>query len=165
MSKYGIIQAYKDLPSWGKAVIAIGGLGVAVALGFTARNIIRRISANTRGKGALQDAKKYIRDLSKQGVIPTYSDFQYKAYADALHAAMNGVGTTTGQIASAIAAMKNDADVAKLIDAYNVRTVKSGLFTPDFTGNLVGALSDELTTMEIDQINYNLQQKGIKFRF
>lgn len=166
MAQSGLVKAYSELPAWAKGVIAVGGLAVAVALGFTARNIIRKISANKRGKGAISQADDYLREMAKKGIRPSYSDFQYKTWADTLHAAMNGVGTTTGQIGSIMSLMKNDADLAKLVQAFDVRTIKSGIvLVPDNQFNLVSALADELNTMEIDQINYALHKKGITYKF
>jgi hypothetical protein len=63
--------------------------------------------------------------------------------------------------------MQNDADVIKLIQAYDVKTLDSGRFNfaPSLTGNLVMALNDELDDIELSVVNSILAKKNIKYRF
>jgi hypothetical protein len=160
-------KTYSDLPSWAKGVLFVGGALVLVGLGFTVKNYIKRKSAESRGRGAVSGSGSTLRDLAKNGIFPKYTDMQYKSWADALFTAMNGYGSGTQQIYDVMKQMQNDADIVKLIQAYDVRTLSSGAYnpSPDLTGNLVMALNDELDSNELFVVNGILAKKNIKYRF
>jgi hypothetical protein len=75
--------------------------------------------------------------------------------------------TSSGQVLNDICIkLQNDADFLKLVAAYGVRTYdQCGYFTGDFTGSLYQAVTDELSTSEVDAINKVLVKHNVTYRF
>jgi hypothetical protein len=166
MTQKGLYKYYEGLPPWGKGVFVVGvGLG-AYLLFKVVSDKAKQASAIRDAKKTLQDVNNDLRNLQNQGVRPSYSESQYKIYADGLFTCFDGWGTCAGYMVT-FQQMNNDADVLKLIQAYGVRTIPSGKFNPipDFTGTLPQALRDELQTIHIMGINNILKNKGIKYQF
>ena len=163
--KYNVISAYKKLPPWGQAVAFIGA-GVAAWVIYTrVRGTIRQRATLRDSRAMLQTVTSDLDKLQKQGIRPSYADSQYKIWADALTAAYSGWGTANDQ--SVWDAMKNDADVLKLITAFGIRTIPSGTLNPapDFTGSLPAVVRDEHNFLGLSAINFTLKVKNIKYRF
>lgn len=158
-------QYYKELPPWAKGVIIVGSALVAY---LAAKSIIDRIKkdASPENKEAI-DAANALVELSKQGIVPSFSASQYDGWAGAIVQAVNDCGTDEGAIYNVFSQMKNEADVQKLIAVYGVRDYK-GCFENYFgmvSRGLSGTLSSELSTGEKDYLNGILQSKGITTRF
>ena len=62
-----------------------------------------------------------IAELASQGVKVSYTDAQFKTYADTLERAMKGLGTDVNSVHNVFKLMKNRADVLKLIEKFGVR--------------------------------------------
>lgn len=79
----------------------------------------------------------------KKLITPTYSQSQYKTYADRLFEAMNGTGTDTDAITTVFSNMKNRGDVLNLIAAYGVKQLTNLGINDGPASNLVGHLQSE----------------------
>jgi len=165
MATKGFYKYYEGLPPWGKAITIIG-------IGAAAYFIYQKISGSVNKSKNTMDAKKTLdkissdlKDLTSVGVKPSYSDSQYKLWADRAYTCYAGWGTCSGD--TIFVNMKNDADILKLIEAFGVKTIPSGTWNPapDFTGTLPMIISDELSAKDIASINSLLAKKGIKYKF
>lgn len=144
------------LPPWAKGVLAIGIVG----------GIAYAIFRLTKKGSALNpsEATKDIKKLQEAGQVPSYMDAQYKGFADAIYAARqcnNIFGTNEDAIYSVFRSMKNDVDVAKLIEAFGNRRLCFS-FTESTLG---GFLHDDLNEDEIKIINKILSDKKIIYQF
>ena len=166
MLKKGFYKYYTELPPWGKGV-AIIGIGAAAYFLFQKINATAtNVKKNADAKKSLSEVTDDISELNKNGVKPSYTDSQYRSWADSLFTCFEGFGTCFGYM-TIFQNMKNDADVLKLIQAYGVRTIPSGKFNPmpDFRGTLPQALRDEVQTINIWGINQILKNRGITYKF
>lgn len=159
------IQFIKDLPPWSKGLLAVGALGVVVALGLTVRNYIKKKNDSKDSSDAVNEAQNEIKNLAAKGINPTYQPSQYKIWANAAEECFQGYGTCTGD--TIFMNMKNDADVLALIKAFGVRTISSGRFNPepDTVGDLSKIIRSELSISDINAINKILALKGITYKF
>ena len=180
--KNAVYEYYKELPSWAKGAIVVGG---AVVIYLTATRIIRSIknAKNQKDERKTQaEVKSELAELQKQGVKKSYPDSQYNAWADKIEKQFDGVdwkqnwfdkdvpiiGQWSGSgksVAEIFKQLKNNADFLALVSAYGIRTYdQAGIFTGDFTGNLYQAIQDELDKGEIDALNAVLKKKGITYQ-
>lgn len=180
------LKIWSDLPQWAKGVIAVGGIAIAY---FTVRGVIKLVKdakENKNAKKTQQEFQDDIKNLQQQGITPSFQPSQYRGWADIIETQFSGcdwknnvfdmsdpllgwAGTysQSGQIvASIFQQLKNDADFASLVTAYGNRTYDqcgTWPFAGDFTGNLFGAISDELDQGERDGLNSKLRSKGITY--
>lgn len=91
------------------------------------------------------------------------SGLNYTSLANDLFAAFDGYGTRESNIYATFSLLKSDKDFDELVKAYGIREVSSGKYnwTPNFTGNLIGAIKSEMSTAEIAEINTILKNNGI----
>ena len=104
------------------------------------------------------------------GVNTTMPEEKYKEIAEKLSLAFNGWGTDVNGnngIMNQFALLKNNDDLMALIAAYGIREVDGGKFNfmPNFKGNLVETIGDELTDKQISELNSLLVKSGISIRF
>jgi len=60
--------------------------------------------------------------------------------------------------------LKNNNDFDEVVKAYGVREVSSGfgnIFVPNYNGNLIGAIKNEMKSSQIQKINDILKGNGI----
>lgn len=123
---------------------------------------------------AVNQSKDELKKLAQQGIYPTYADADYTIMANTLQQALTGCGAGFDEtLAPAFQKMRNDADIYKLITAYDVRKVdKCGVFTGDFTGDLAATLTYKFSGLEdylidgsLEKINAILKNNGLKFTF
>jgi hypothetical protein len=104
------------------------------------------------------------------GANPTLSIDKLKEIADKIYVAFNGYGTDVNGnngLINQFALLRNNDDLMGLIAAYGIREVGGGMWNPlpNFKGNLVQTISDELSNSEISQINSTMVKSGITIRF
>ena len=121
--------------------------GVAIYFGY---KLVKKLGGNK----TISETKQDIAELQKTQK-QTFLDSQYAAYAGVLFIAMDGLGTDENAVYRVFTAMKNDLDVAKLIEAFGVRKEQT---LPEW-------IQDDLSSDEMDQVNKILASKGIKYRF
>ena len=161
---------WSGLPPWGKGIIAIGIVGVAVVTGVTIYKTIKAASdkKNAQGKSTqvVNSAESGLEALATKNIRPTKLKSQYVSWANELDACFQGWGTCVSFI-DIFKAIKNDADMLRLIQEYGVRTIGSGKFNPadGFTGDLPATVVDEIGWMDIADINADFADKKMTFRF
>jgi hypothetical protein len=104
------------------------------------------------------------------GVNPTLSLDKFKEIADKIYVAFNGYGTDlngTNGLINQFSLLRNNDDLMALIAAYGIREVDGGMWNPlpNFKGNLVQTIGNELSNSEISQINSTMVKSGISIRF
>jgi len=124
----------------------------------------------TKGaKQELSDVTTTIANLQAQGIKPTYQPSQYSTWANELVKSFDGCGTDWTVVKNVFSKLKNNLDLALLLDSYGIKTYdKCSLtesITGDFTGSLSEALVDELDGDERDEINKLLMSNNINYSF
>jgi len=172
-----IIGYYKELPSWSKGVVAIGGIAIIGIVGYT---IYRRVKTNLDIKINLKEsdsASDDLRKLETQGVRPSLNNSQIMSIINSLKDAMNGCGTNEQRVYDDFSKLNNDADVLLLLKLWQVQYYEPCSATSPisyarwmfndkaFGGNLSEWLNYDMTATEIKQINSILAKKGIKHKF
>jgi hypothetical protein len=175
---------YKELPSWAKGVVVIGGIAIVY---FTAKQLIDRIKKEGEIKKqteTIKEEKQDLEQLQSEGKKATFNESQYKIWADAIQSQFKGCDTTpkvpfaptttfwvitnwSGSGASfvnIISKFKNDIDFLKLNQAWGIRSYPDCLWGT-ITGTLPMALRDELDDSEIESINKALAKQGIKYQY
>lgn len=172
-----IVGYYKELPSWSKGIVAIGGLAL---VGIVAYTIYRKRKTQSDIKINLKEsdsASQELSDLATQGVRPTLSNSQVQSLINALKDAMNGCGTNEQRVYDTFSKLNNDADVKLLLKLWQVQyyepcsasspiSYARWMFNDKaFGGNLSEWLNYDLKPSEIKQINSIFAKKGIKHKF
>lgn len=172
-----ISKSYKGLPSWAKGSLAVGGL---IIVGFFAYTIYKNAKIKQeekKGRKAAEEAKKELNDLSKQGIIPSFGNSQYEIFVQTLVTSMDSCGTDEAAIYSVFNAMKNKADVLKLVEIFGVRyytpciatnPISYSKFLFDskaFGGGISDWLTYDLANSERQNINNILSKKSIDYKF
>jgi len=121
---------------------------IIVVLYFGTKKIITLI------KGAQLSEKSELQQLINSGQTLSYTESQYKTYANKLYVAMKGLGTDTTAIYAVFNAMRNTADVMKLVTAFGVRDEE------DLSEWMAGE-----KFLDIEIINKTLRAKGIEYQF
>lgn len=157
-------KVYTQMPGWAKGLVVVGGL---VGVGLVVRYIIKKANQAKdleKARATLKTVDNQIATL-QASVKASYSLAQYQSWADAIESCFQGWGTCNGD--SFFKNMKNDLDIYLLIQAFGIRTIKSGTWnpTPDFTGNLPMAVRDEYDTIEMAMLNGTLKKNGLTYQF
>lgn len=160
-------STFNALPGVAKVVIVVAGTGLTLVTGYMIYSAVKKrigLAGSFKEKREVDDE---IKNLANKNVKPTYSDSQYLAWANQIHAGFDGYGSGVTQLPSIFIKLKNDADMLKLINAYGIREISSGKLnpTPNFKGTLAGAIADELDAFEINQMNRVLSANKITITF
>ena len=160
-------ELFKQLPPWGKGVIAVG---ILAGVGIVAYSVYKKLQKDKGLKGAKQEldsVAQATQDLTKAGQKPSLDSFKLAQIANQIHSALNGYGSDESGVYRAFAQVKNDLDVVNLTKAYGIRKLSSGNWNPapDFEGTLGQSLTEELDAKEVAALNMLLAKKGIKYRF
>lgn len=111
--------------------------------------------------------KDQISDLQSQGLKASYSSVQYSTWANQLQEAFNGCGTSDQVWRNIFSKMKNDMDLALLMDSYGVRTIDEcnwELNFGDFKGSLSETIVHELDDDEVNELNQLLSSNNLTMR-
>lgn len=159
------------MKKWFLGLPVLAQLAIVAAALFILWRIVRWARKQFRTKGQsleLTDITSTINNLQSQGLTPSFPIAQYATWANQLSEAFNGCGTSNQTWRTIFEAIKNDLDVALLIEAYGVRTFDECNWEfnfGDFKGTLSEALVHELSADELTEINDLLKSKGIKYTF
>ena len=156
---------WKDLPGWAKGLIVVIILIVVI---FILYKVYKMISdkQGSSDKGDVRDSQKDLNDLIKNGIKPSFQQSQYDGWANSLRLSFDGCGTDNGPWKSVFGKMNNKADVLSLIASYGIRTYDAcGIGTGDTSSTLPAAITDELSSSEISELNSMLSSKGITYQF
>jgi len=161
-----IFETYKELPSWAKGVVVVGGIAIAYIVG----NTIYKKLFPTPPTQELLNVEDDITNFSKI-YKQSFPDSAYDQYAVVIYNAQRtSFGNDSGTIQDTLKLMNNDLDVAKLIKSYGVRQDYAfSLPTDSYT--LLGAakkgISDDLFgafTYRINDVNKDWASKGITYK-
>ena len=149
------------------------GIAALIIGWFTVgKPLINWIKRNNKTKGQkqeLSDVTTTIENLQQQGVKLTYQPSQYSTWANQLVQAFDGCGTGWETVKNIFTKLRNNLDVAILIDSYGVRSYDkcnwSEAWLSDFTGSLSESLVDELDEDELKELNGWLKSNGINYSF
>ena len=89
----------------------------------------------------------------------------FQNMANNIYDSLNGYGYSMQPIVDAFAKLNSDADFVALSNAYGTRTLDSGflnIFQKNYTGNLVGSLTDQLSASDLSTLNQLLTAKSIQ---
>lgn len=190
MAQEKLFQVYNGLPPWAKGVVVIGGLAMVYFTGRFTYNFVKRQIDIKFSKKTRAEFKDDLRRLAAKGIKPTFLESQYLAWADQIQEQFSGCDSKqnvfdmsdpifgwagnysgSGKLFVTIAkSLRNDADFAALIVAYDIRTYSQcgnifGLnIFGEVTGGLYTAIIDELDQGERNGINKYLESKGITYR-
>lgn len=146
---------------------------ILIALYMAYRYIKNKLAEADYNKAVMQ-SKSRLNELAKQGIYPSFPNADYAVFANTIQQALDGCGAGFDEtLKPTFEKMKNDADMYKLIEAYDVRKIdKCGLLTGDFNGDLAASLTYKFSGVEdymidgsITKINNILSSNGIKFAF
>jgi len=178
-----IMEVWEGLPAWAKGVVAIGGIAIGY---FGVTSFIGKLKADAAladARATQQNQEKELEDLQNQGVKPSFPTSQYKQWADELQSQFDGcdpslsvawltkyaMSSSGAKLGNIVLQFKNNADFLSLSTAWgSARTYDQcgpSWATGAFTGNLSQAITDELDTSEIKNINTELSKLGITYRF
>jgi hypothetical protein len=77
--------------------------------------------------------------------------------------AMDGIGTDTDVILNIAKKMKTKSDWLKLVDTFGIKEVSSGIiFVSDYKGTLPELLPTELSSSEMEELNYILKSIDVQ---
>jgi hypothetical protein len=163
MSK--LYKIYNDQPKAIKTAIALVTVLVAGYAIFSIFQIVKKKGLTDTG---IQDAKKDLKDLEKQGLKPSYNNSQFETWASQLHKAMKDYGTDSDTVYRIFGNMKNKADILKLIEIYGKRPETGGLFAGHLTDqdlSLAEQIQSDFSNSDIEKINKIFKSKRIDFQF
>lgn len=164
--------SYMNLPPATRGLVTVVGVGLLAYIGF---KVYKSVSDTAGGvvskeKGDKQEDKGWAAESDRLNQKPEtrakITTAQASAFANSLHAAMDGYGTDEPTIYSVFRNIKNAGDFALLMNAYGVREISSGAWNPEpnFKGTLTGALTSELAIEDKKKINEILKTKKIPYR-
>ena len=179
-----VYSFYKDLPSWAKGIVIIGGLGVTYIFASQIVKIVRADAEKRKAEEGLKDTRDEQTKLEEAGVPSNFPKSTYKGWADNIEEQFTGCDTSSplipsntigipyisGWSGSAVTLynilneLKNDLDFVNLIVAFDNREYNDCLWGT-VKGNLYKAVSNELNTTEIKGMNDTLKKNGIKYKF
>lgn len=168
--KAGVGKIWADIPSWARGIIIV--LVIIIIL-----LIVWKLYKKFFGQGAseqwsmeedVRDSQRDLNDEIKKGNKPSYGQAQYSSWADSLNKAFSGCGTSFGAVKRIMEQMKNKSDVLALNATYGARKHDDCNWQFNFgdvEATLGGALSDELSNKEVEEINSMFKTKNISFRY
>jgi hypothetical protein len=170
-----VFEYYKELPSWAKGIVVIGGLGLAY---ITVKQIVDKIKEAARQKKQMEEitaVQNDLKSLENKGIKPKLSKSALEAMSAAIVDAVNGCGTDMGKIKAQFTKVTNDADVLALIQIFGLRKKIRCTFSDDpredFWSDMTPPLSltehiqSDLSSSDVNSVNRILSDKGIKYQF
>jgi hypothetical protein len=149
-----IVDKTENLLSNPRRILAIVILITVIVVAFLIfKNKI--IAAFTSLRKDLDDKKVIDEEIKETGIKPSYSDSQYRVFADQLYAAMKGWGTNEDAIYNVFRQMKSRVDVLKLIDIYGTRDGE----------DLIQWMNGDLSSWNFNKINQILRDNSVDYSF
>lgn len=171
LQKTAIIDYYKDLPTWAKGVVVVGGLFIVYAVGKKVLGMVFPGADKMRNQQLAKDIAQEIARWRKTQT-PSFTDSQYRTYANSIYEGVRYcVGDDYGGVEDILKTMRNNLDVALLIQNYGFRQRACfGIDTgsaDDLLTTIKAELGNEwggLSNQKVDAINNNWASKGITYR-
>lgn len=164
---------YASQPGTVKVII----VGAAAALGYVAYRNIKRAKDEADAKRTADAAASELAQLANQGMTASYSDSEFEVFSAKLVEAMNGCGTDENQVYAVFEALRNNADILKLITVFGLRYyqpcaadeplsyLRWQFDDKAFGGDLSHWIAFDLSQTEIAHINETLRNSGINYQF
>jgi len=160
---------YKELPSWAKGVVVIGGIAIVY---FTSKQLIARIKGQSEAKKMRESIITQENELKNKldtGLRLSYPNSQYQSWANQIaneFAGCDPLNASFGKFVNILGALKNDADFLKLSTSFDIKTYdQCGLWNGDFKGTLAEAVNDEFNNNDLLKINKLLRDRKITYQF
>lgn len=172
-----VFDYYKELPSWAKGAVVVGGIAISY---FVISRTISRIRKAKDIKDVQKEtdyANRDLLELARKGIKPTIDRTQMEIIIKSLEDAMNGCGANQTRIENAFKKLNNEADLKMLIRDFGVRyytpcaissPISYGIYLTDnkhFGGTVATWLNYDLGTSDVNKINKILADKKINFKF
>jgi len=168
-------EYYKQLPTWAKGVVIVGGIAVTYIFASQIVGSIRRKNEEKKQLAEVDSANNDLSVLAKNGVKPTLSKSSLEAMSSAIIDAVNGCGTSNDKVYAQFQKVSNDADVLAFITTFGLRKKQRCIFSDDaresFYSQYTPAMSlsahlqSDMSQGEINKINKILASKKIKYQF
>ena len=116
-----VYQYYKELPSWAKGAVVVGGVA---ALFFVGKKLYTIVFPSAEAKRNAELSRNIDTEIARLQKIQkaTFPDSSYNTLANTIYNSMRfAVGDDYGAVQDSLKKMKNDLDVAKLIKAFGSR--------------------------------------------
>lgn len=168
VGKFDPVAKYKGLSPTGKKVVLYGGLAVGAYLAY---KFLFAYKPTQQQTDYLNGAKTELARLAAEdGILPSYDNSQFDAWAGSLREAFNDCGTDEATIYRIFGALHNDADLYKLITVCGVLSfkpclVQGGVYFGNTHMVLAEAMTSELSGSEIDHVNGILSDNSINYFF
>lgn len=168
----GVYKYYKDLPSWAKGIVVVGGV---VVLSYITLKVYKKVFPSEQEKKNKELAKNIDAEIKKAeslGQRPSFNDANYTTFANSLYEAMRyAVGDNYGKVVEIMKQMKNDLDVSKLIKAFGTRQNYIFGIPKGEPADLFAWINEELgseylgvTSYRVTDINKDWAKKGISYK-
>lgn len=166
------LQFWSGLPTWAKGTLAVGGGLVLFLVGKKVYRTAFPSSSTKRNKQLSDDINSEINKLKSRGMIQGYPDSAYHTMAATIYDGMRYCfGDNYGSVEDELKKVKNDLDVALLIQAFGFRQnycfgLPSGepkdllTFVKSELGNDYGGL----TGYRVTRINDDWKSKNIFYQ-
>jgi len=108
-------------------------------------------------------SKSIVPTIQGSGAITQGSNFGNMA--DSIFNALNGYSYSMQPIVDVFSKLNTNGDFQALSQSYGTRTLNSGflnIFQKDYTGDLVGALKNQLSASDLSTLNQLLTAKSIQ---
>lgn len=154
-------SSFSKLPpmvQWGIVIV------VGIILFIVLRKLVKKIiptKTQKESKEVIESYESEKQSWQQKGEVASYTDSQYKAFADKLYKAMDGFGTNEPAIYDVFEQLKNNIDHNNLVIAFGVRG--EGWISDGHT--LAEYITDDLGQEEIKRINQILADRGIVHRY
>lgn len=123
------------------------------------KGLMGDIETATEGKANINAVER------RTGTTATYTDYEYKQFADQLYTAMNGWTTDEDSVRTRMEQMKSESDLARLENAFGKRDSSWNPFD-DPTGLSAWLHDDFRTAEEMEEwVNAPLRANGIKKQY
>ena len=180
-STNGLFKYYAGLPKWGKATVIIGGAAVTIYAVYAVIKSYNNAANLAKSQQEVTGFVKDLNDLSAQGISPTYQQSQYQQWADSIAAQFAGCDASfalpgvlgmplefsnSGDVVNGIVLqLKNNADFLALQSAFGIRSISKHWWCGGDYNNvsLSAAITDQLSSIEINQLNANMAANGITY--
>jgi type II secretory pathway pseudopilin PulG len=168
-----VYDRYNEQPAVVKIIVA-GGVAL---LGYSLYRSIKRKQDERKLLQAAEAANQELQQLGQQGITPSFSDSQFEVWSTKIDGAVAGCGTDEEAIYEVFRALKNEADVRKLISVFGIRYYTPCEYSDPvsytiwlvnhqaYPGDLQSFLAADLDSDNIAEINSILASKGINYRF
>lgn len=158
----------KSINGWIRGAVWAGTILVVYIAG---RGVYKKIFPSQLEKN-VKKITDDIKNLEEQGQKPSYPNSQYGLFANSIYESMRYcVGDDYSTVVNIMKKMNNNIDVAKLVQAYDIRQLYCFGIASGMPKDLFTAINAELgneylgvTAYRVRDINKNWKAKGITYQ-